>query len=36
LGERRPGDDRWYEKFVPIADRILEKAPTGDRKEGDA
>jgi hypothetical protein len=25
IGGERSGDDRWYEKFVPVADRLFER-----------
>jgi hypothetical protein len=25
IGGEKTGDDRWYEKFVPIADRLFER-----------
>jgi hypothetical protein len=25
IGGEKTGDDRWYEKFVPVADRIFER-----------
>jgi hypothetical protein len=34
IGGEKTGDDRWYEKFVPIADRILEKHLLEIEKEG--
>lgn len=34
IGGDKTGDDRWYEKFVPIADRLLEEHLAELRKEG--
>ena len=33
IGEKT-GDDRWHEKFVPVADRIFEKRLNELKKEG--
>jgi hypothetical protein len=33
-GGEKTGDDRWYETFVPIADRIFERHLQGIKKEG--
>ena len=35
IGGEKTGDDRWYEKFVPVADRILERHLLELKKEGD-
>ena len=34
IGGEKTGDDRWYEKFVPIADRLFEEHPLDLKKEG--
>jgi len=34
IGSEKTGDDRWYEKFVPIADRLLERHLLEIKKEG--
>jgi hypothetical protein len=34
IGGEKTGDDRWYEKFVPIADRLLEQHLLELKKEG--
>ena len=34
VGGDKTGDDRWYEKFVPIADRLYEEHLDELRKEG--
>lgn len=34
LGGDKTGDDRWYEKFVPIADRLFDEHLAALRKEG--
>ena len=34
LGGEKAGDDRWYEKFVPIADRLFERHVLELKKEG--
>jgi len=34
IGGEKTGDDRWYEKFVPIADRLFERHLLELRKEG--
>jgi hypothetical protein len=34
IGGEKTGDDRWYEKFVPIADRLLERHLLDLKKEG--
>jgi hypothetical protein len=33
IGGDKSGDDRWYEKFVPVADRIFDAHLEGLRKE---
>jgi hypothetical protein len=33
LGGDKTGDDRWYEKFVPIADRLYDEHLGAIRKE---
>jgi hypothetical protein len=33
IGGEKTGDDRWYEKFVPVADRIFERHLHELRKE---
>ena len=33
IGGDKTGDDRWYEKFVPIADRLFEQHLLEFRKE---
>jgi hypothetical protein len=35
VGGEKTGDDRWYEKFVPVADRIFERHLRDIQKEGD-
>jgi hypothetical protein len=35
IGGGKTGDDRWYEKFVPAADRLFEKHLLELKKEGD-
>jgi hypothetical protein len=34
IGGRKAGDDRWYEVFVPIADRLYDEYITELGKEG--
>ena len=34
IGGDKTGDDRWYEKFVPIADRLFERHLFELKKEG--
>ena len=34
IGGEKTGDDRWYEKFVPIADRLFERHLLELKKEG--
>ena len=34
IGGEKTGDDRWYEKFVPVADRIYERHLRELEKEG--
>lgn len=34
IGGDKTGDDRWYESFVPIADRLYDEHLAGLRKEG--
>jgi len=34
IGGEKTGDDRWYEKFVPIADRLFERHLLELEKEG--
>ena len=34
IGGEKTGDDRWYERFVPIADRLFERHPLEFKKEG--
>ena len=34
IGGEKTGDDRWYEKFVPIADRLFEQHLLELKKEG--
>jgi hypothetical protein len=34
IGGEKTGDDRWYEKFVPIADRLFERHLFELKKEG--
>jgi hypothetical protein len=34
LGGDKTGDDRWYEKFVPVADQLYDKHLYELRKEG--
>ena len=33
-GGEKTGDDRWYEKFVPIADRLFQQPLLEIKKEG--
>ena len=35
LGGDKPGNDRWYEQFVPIADRLFDEHLKDLRKKGD-
>jgi len=35
LGGDKTGDDRWYERFVPIADRLFDDHLNELRKEGE-
>jgi hypothetical protein len=34
IGGDKSGDDRWYEKFVPIADKLFAEHLNELRKEG--
>jgi hypothetical protein len=34
IGGEKTGDDRWYERFVPVADRIFERHLLALEKEG--
>jgi hypothetical protein len=34
IGGDKTGDDRWYEKFVPTADRLFERHLLELKKEG--
>jgi hypothetical protein len=34
IGGEKTGDDRWYEKFVPVTDRLFERHLFELRKEG--
>ena len=34
IGGEKTGDDRWYEKFVPIADRLFQRHLLEIKKEG--
>jgi hypothetical protein len=34
IGGDKTGNDRWYDKFVPIADRLYDKHVDALRKEG--
>ena len=34
LGGDKTGDDRWYEKFIPVADRLYDEHLDELRKEG--
>jgi hypothetical protein len=34
VGGEKTGDDRWYARFVPIADKIYDAHLEGLRKEG--
>jgi hypothetical protein len=34
IGGDKTGDDRWYERFVPIADRLFEQHLLEIEKEG--
>ena len=34
IGGEKTGDDRWYEKFVPVADRLFERHLLELKKEG--
>lgn len=34
IGGDKTGDDKWYEKFVPIADRLYDEHLIALRKEG--
>jgi hypothetical protein len=34
LGGDKTGDDRWYEKFVPVADRLYDQHLAELKKEG--
>ena len=36
IGGNKAGDDRWYDKFVPIADRLYDEHLELLRKEGDS
>ena len=35
IGGSKAGDDRWYEKFAPLADKLYEEHLETLRKEGD-
>jgi len=35
IGGDKTGDDRWYEKYVPLADKIYEAQMESLKKEGD-
>ena len=35
IGGEKTGDDRWYEKFVPVADQLFERHLLELKKEGD-
>ena len=34
IGGKKTGNDRWYEKFVPIADKLYEQHLSALKKEG--
>jgi len=34
IGGEKTGDDRWYEKFVPLADRLFDRHLQQIKKEG--
>ncbi len=34
IGGNKTGDDRWYEKFVPVADRLYDEHIEELKKEG--
>jgi hypothetical protein len=34
IGGDKTGDDRWYERFVPVADRLYEQHLEEFRKKG--
>jgi len=34
IGGEKTGDDRWYEKFVPLADRLFDRHLQEIKKEG--
>ena len=34
MGGDKTGDERWYEKFVPLADRLFDEHLAALRKEG--
>jgi hypothetical protein len=34
LGGDKTGDDRWYEKFIPVADRLYDRHLAELKKEG--
>ena len=34
IGREKTGDDRWYEKYVPLADRLYDEHLEALRKEG--
>ena len=36
IGGEKTGDDRWYEKVVPVADRIFERHLLELEKEGNS
>ena len=36
IGGEKTGDDRWYERFVPVADRIFERHLLELEKEGNS
>ena len=34
IGGKKTGNDRWYEKFVPIADKLYDQHLNALKKEG--
>jgi hypothetical protein len=34
IGGKKTGDDRWYVKYIPIADKLYDKHLEALRKEG--
>jgi len=34
IGGNKVGDNRWYERFVPVADRLYDAHLNGLKKEG--